>query len=291
MKNIRSILCGVVPIVGLLFALGTLLAGVANAGTLDRIRQTNTLRIAYREDAPPFSIKGTDGLPAGFMVELCSSVAEGLKRQLGLSKLDLAYVSVTSTNRFEAIQQGKADMLCEATSETLSRRKIVDFSIPTFADGASLLIRSGGPTNVAALAGQTIGVLGGTTTEQALRNTLKAQSVEATVLVAKTHAEGLQMLEAGKISAYFADRAILQFLQLSSTSPGSLELAENYLTIELYALALPHGDEDFRLAVDTALSRIYRSGEITRVFRLTFGPVAEPSNIVKTLYAVSGLQE
>ena len=31
--------------------------GVAAAGTLDRIGQEKTIRIAYREDAPPFSYK------------------------------------------------------------------------------------------------------------------------------------------------------------------------------------------------------------------------------------------
>ena len=29
--------------------------GVASAGTLDRIGQEKSIRIAYREDAPPFS--------------------------------------------------------------------------------------------------------------------------------------------------------------------------------------------------------------------------------------------
>ena len=58
------------------------------------------------------------------------------------------------------------------------------------------------------------------------------------------------MLDDGKVSAYFADRAILMFLAQQSKAPTSLLLAENYLSIESYALALPRGDEDFRLAVD-----------------------------------------
>ena len=45
-------------------------------------------------------------------------------------------------------------------------------------------------------------------------------------------------------------------------APGKLTLAENYLSVEPYALALAHGDEGFRLAVDRALSHIYRGGEI-----------------------------
>jgi len=291
MKTVGIVLGKVLAIGGLLLAVGILLADGASAGTIDRIRQTSSVRIAYREDAPPFSVKGIGGEPAGFIVDLCRAVVANLGHQLGLPDLKPVYVAVTSTNRFDAIQQGQADLLCEPTTETLDRRKRVDFSIPTFVDGAGLLIRRGGPTSFSELAGQKVGVLGGTTTEVELRNTLKDSSISADVIVAKSHQEGLEMLEAGKISAYFADRAILQFLQLESKAPENLGLAENYLTIELYALALPHGDEDFRLAVDTALSQIYRSGEIIKIFRHTFGPTTTPSNLVKTLYAISGLQE
>src|SRR5208337_1302603 len=52
----------------------------------------------------------------------------------------------------------------------------------------------------------------------------------------------------------------------------------DYLSVEPYALALPRGDSDFRLAVDRALSHIYRSGEIVAVFQRTFGGKAEPSH-------------
>ena len=60
-------------------------------------------------------------------------------------------------------------------------------------------------------------------------------------------------------------------------------LAENYLSIEPYALALPRGDGDFRLAVDRALSHIYRSGEIAAIFKRTFGD-AKPGQTLQTLY-------
>jgi ABC-type amino acid transport substrate-binding protein len=70
------------------------------------------------------------------------------------------------------------------------------------------------------------------------------------------------MLDGGKISAYFADRSILVSLIKDSKAPGKLMLAENYLSVEPYVLALPRGDEEFRLAVDQALSHIYRGGEI-----------------------------
>jgi len=61
--------------------------------------------------------------------------------------------------------------------------------------------------------------------------------------------------------------------------------------VEPYALALARGDSDFRLAVDRALSRIYRSGEIAAVFARTFGDQMQPSDTLKTLYLISALPE
>ena len=278
-----------VAVAALLVAVGVTTA--ATAGTLDRIGQEKAIRIAYREDAPPFSYKDKLGEPSGFMVDLCRAVAKKLADQLNLPSLNVAYVPVTAADRFEAIAQQKADLLCEPTSITLSRRVQVDFSIPTFLDGASLIVRAGGPKNLRDLSGKKIGVLAGTTTEEALRNTLNEAKINGDVVAAKTHGEGLAMLDEGKISAYFGDRSILLFLIKDSKAPEKLRLADDYLTVEPYALALPRGDTDFRLAVDRALSHIYRSGEIAAVFQRTFGGKAEPSQILRTLYLISGVPD
>jgi len=276
---------------GSLIAILTVLANGASAGALDRIRQDKTIRIAYREDAPPFSYKNNIGEPAGFMVDLCRAVAKKLTQQLQMPNLSVLYVPVTAASRFAAIEQNKADLLCEPTSATLSRRQQVDFSIPTYLDGASLMIRADGPRDLQAMAGRKIGVLDNTTTEQMLRRTLKDAGVTADVILTKTHAEGLALLDDGTIAAYFADRDILIPLVAESKAPEKLAVADNYLTVEPYALALPHGDEDFRLAVDRALSHIYRSGEIGPIFQQAFSGKVKPSPILRALYVISGLPD
>ena len=263
----------------------------ASAGTIDRIRQDKVIRIAYRIDAPPFSYKDKLGEPAGFMVDLCRAVAKNLAQQLSLPSVSVSYVTVTAVDRFEAIQQNKADLLCEPTSATLSRRAMVDFSIATFVDGASLMIGLDGPHNLQALAGRKIGVLAGTTTEEALRNSLRSAGITADVIPAATHAEGLSMLDDEKISAYFADRSILLFLIRDSKAAEKLKLADVYLTVEPYALALPRGDEDFRLEVDRALSHIYRSAEIGPILVHTFGENSQMGSMLQMAYVVSGLPD
>jgi len=291
MRSATVKLLGALLGIAVLVAAGAARADEAPAGTLDRIRQNKIIRIAYREDAPPFSYKDSLGEPAGLMVDLCKAVAEKLSQQLTLSSLNVAYIPVTATDRFEAIRQHKADLLCEPTSATLSRRELVDFSIATFVDGASLMIRPDGPRNLQALAGRKIGVLAGTTTEQELRNSLANAGLTAEIIPAKTHTEGLAMLDDARISAYFADRSILVILIKNSKEPENLTLADAYLTVEPYALALPRGDEDFRLAVDRALSHIYRSGELDPMLLRAFGSNFKLGPILQTLYLISSLPD
>lgn len=288
MKWSRTTLAAAMSGVTLLIGAEVALAQNAPASILDRIQQDKTLRIAYREDAPPFSFKDSAGNPAGYMVDLCRAVADQLAQQLHVASLGLVYVQVTAVDRFVAIEQHKADLLCEPTSATLSRRETVDFSISTFVDGAGLMIRSDGPRDLNAMAGQKVGVLAGTTTEEELRGGLRQVGIAADVVPARTHVEGLAMLDDGRISAYFADRSILVFLIKRSRAPDKLVLADNYLSIEPYALALPHGDETFRLAVDRALSHIYRSGDIVPIFERNFGDT-QLGPILQTFYLVTGL--
>ncbi len=268
----------------------TLIGADALAGTLDDIRAAGAVRIAYREDAPPFSYK-KDNAPVGYMVDLCRAVVTGLGQQLGIAGLKLVYVPVTSADRFDAITGSKADLLCEATTQTLKRRETLDFSIPTFADGASFIIRTSGPKDLKQLDGKKAGVLTNTTTEQELRRALQANKVNAEVVLAKTHEEGLAAVERGAIDAYFADRGILTSLLMNAKTQTQLMLADTYLSVEPYALALRRGDEDFRLAVDRELSRIYRSGEIAKIFAASFGPNVRPSPILLGLYSTSALPQ
>ena len=99
------------------------------------------------------------------------------------------------------------------------------------------------------------------------------------------------MLDDGKISAYFADRSILLGLIANSKAPEKLRVADVYLTIESYALAVPRGDDDFRLEVDRALSHIYGSGEIAAILDRSFGNSPPIGSMLQTVYLISGLPD
>jgi ABC-type amino acid transport substrate-binding protein len=79
-----------------------------------RVGQEKSIRIAYREDAPPFSYKVKIGEASGSMVDLCRAVAKHLADQRSPPSLNVVYVPVTTAERFEAIAQQRADLLSPA---------------------------------------------------------------------------------------------------------------------------------------------------------------------------------
>ncbi|MEL6317932.1 MAG: amino acid ABC transporter substrate-binding protein [Pseudomonadota bacterium] len=266
-------------------------AGAAGAETLERVQATGVFKLGFREDAAPFSFRSALGEPSGYAVDLCRAVAVAAKERLGLDAVTLEYVPVAAERRFDAIAAGEIDILCGPATITLSRRAKVDFSLPIFNDGASVLYRQDGPARFEDLAGETVGVREGTTTAAALRNTLARLELAAEVLAVGDHADGLAQLEAGAISAYFADQSILYFLAATSAAPEKLRLSDRRFTYETYGLAFARGDAEFRLLVDATLARIYRSDQIERIFRAAFGPRAVPSATLKALYIINRLPE
>jgi polar amino acid transport system substrate-binding protein/glutamate/aspartate transport system substrate-binding protein len=129
-----------------------------------------------------------------------------------------------------------------------------------------------GVTDMPGLAGKTVGVRAGTTTESALGVTIQRMGLDIDVIAVGDHDEGVAKLLAGEIAAYFADQSILMFLAAGSPRRDSLAVSGNVLTVEPHALALPLGDATFRLAVDRALSELYRAGEIEKLFEANFAP-------------------
>lgn len=263
---------------------------VAAADTLDEIKERGTIRLGVRADAIPFSFTDALGERGGYTVQLCRAVSADLKKELSLEEVKVEYVELSTEDRFAALNDGRIDILCGATSVTLSRMNQVDFSSATFVTGMGVLYRNDGPTSFAELAGKKIGVRGGTTTEETLNRELDKAGLTVEIVSIDDHEAALDELAGGAIDAYFADRAILIYLLQASDKTEALTVGERLYTIESYALALPLNDHAFRVAVDAALSRIYRSSMIDQIYAASFGD-QQPGDILRALYVLGAIPD
>ena len=264
-------------------------ADTVPADTMAKVGETGRFVIGFREDAQPFSYRDSEGNPAGYSVDLCRRIATVVKEASGRDAIDVQYVAVVADHRIEAVRSGEVDIMCGATTETLERRAEVDFTQHIFITGAEMLVKpDAGIDDIGDLSGKKVGVLKGTTTETAVREALKAGMIDADVATFEQHEEGLEAVEDGAIDAYFADRILLLGLGQQAKDPTTLQLSGRFYSYEPYALMLRRGDNDLRLAADTALANLYRTWQIWEIYRKHFGD-AEPSDLLVAMFILGGV--
>jgi len=263
------------------------------AQTLDKIRKSGVITLGYIDGAAPFSYADGNGQPQGYSIELCNAVAEGVGAQLKRQGLKVRWVKLTIQDRIDAVRTGKVDLECSTTTWTLSRQQLVDFSLVTFVDGGSLLVRSDADiARVADFDGKRIAVITGTTTERALRGALARGTVKAELVSIKTRDEGLTLLREGQVHGLASDRtALIGVVVMSGRGGGQYKLLDQDFSIEQYALMLRRNDADFRLAVNRVLARVYRSGEIEKIYGRWLGPLGPPSMLLSATYFIQNLAE
>ena len=277
-------------LVGSLLGLAVALPGWAE-GTLDKAKASGKLSIGYLADARPYSYTDAAGKPAGYAVTLCNKVGEAVKAELKQPGLALDFVALPPNERFKAVADGKVDLLCGAIA-TLERRAQLDFSIPILLNGAGAAVRADAPVrllqalveNPPAATGPTwrgsadqaperrvLAVISGTTLERALTDRLKQKRIVAEVVTVNDPAAGLQLLIDRRADVFFSDRALLLDAVARSPSRGQLAVLDRLFKRELVSLAMRRDDGDFRLLVDRALSRLYRSSDMVPIYVSHFG--------------------
>jgi glutamate/aspartate transport system substrate-binding protein len=266
---------------------------LAGAQTLDKIRKSGVISLGYIDNAAPFSWLDGNREPQGYSVELCKTVADGIGAQLKRTGLKVRWVKLTIQDRIEAVRSGKVDLECSTTTWTLTRHRLVDFSLVTFVDGGSVLVK-GEAAELRRLPdfdGKKIAAITGTTTERALRAALVRQAVKTEIVAVKTRDEGLALLREGQIDGFASDRTSLIGVVVTSGSGGSYKLLDQDFSIEQYALMMKRGDHDFRLAVNRVLAHVYRSREIDKIYARWLGPLGPPSLLLSATYFIQALSE
>jgi len=255
-------------------------AQAQQSSTLDKVKQTGSITIGYRESSIPFSYLGDGTKPIGFGWEICGKIVEQVKKATGRADLQVASQAVTSQNRIPLIQNGTVDIECGSTTNNVERAKHVAFSINYFYTGTRFLVKADAPINsLADLKGKKVVSTTGTSNVMVLRKLTREQGVAFELGAAKDHAEGALLVQSGRADAFGMDDILLYGLRASAPNPAELRIVGDAIQVEPYAIVLRKDDPAFKKLVDDTLVALIRSGEFEALYKKWFMSPIPPRGI------------
>jgi len=261
--------------------------------TLQKIARTGEFVIGYRTDASPLSYENAQGEPSGYSVDLCRRIAAQVKSNLGRNDIETKFVPIPSSERISAVAKGKVDIECGSTTVTLTRQEKVDFTLPTFVTGGSVLsLKKSGIQDMSGLSGKKVGVVKGTTTVEQLKAYLQQNLIDAEVVILDNRKDGMLGLERGGIDGFASDQIVLIGQVIEALSPNQYSLVSETFSYEPYALVVRRNDADFRLVANKAIVQIYRSGQHIQIYNKWIGRIGiQPPPILVAMYQLNTLPE
>ena len=161
-----------------------------DSGTLKKIKDSGTIVLGTRESSGALAYTLGDGKYVGFHTEMAEKIANDIKADLKLPKLDVKYQPVTSQNRIPLVQNGTVDLECGSTTNNAARQKDVAFAMTTYVEEGRIVVKANSPIKgIADLNGKTVATTTGTTSVQTLRKNKKAANMDFKEVFGKDHAD------------------------------------------------------------------------------------------------------
>ena len=152
-------------------------SAMAQAGTLESVRQKGFVSCGVNTGLGGFSMPDSKGVWRGLDVDACRAVAAAV---FGDAE-KVRYIPTTGTSRFAALQSGEIDILSRNTTFTYVRDVTIGLRMVmvNFYDGQGFLVpKSSNATSLKDLAGGTICLLQGSTHELNLADWMKQHNIE-----------------------------------------------------------------------------------------------------------------
>ena len=256
------------------------LSGVAVADTLAKVKQSGVFTIGHRDASIPLSYYDDKQQPIGYSMDICQKVAEAVKKELNLPKMEVKYQLVTSANRIPLLANGTVDIECGSTTNNADRQKQVSYLPTTFVTANRIVYKkNSGVKKLADLKGKTLVSTAGTTNIKQVTELNAAQNLGINIVSANGHAESFLMVETGRAVAVAMDDILLAGLVANSKTPGDFEISSEALSVEPYGIMVRKDDPKFKKLADGVVTGLMTSGEINKIYDKWFLKSIPPKNI------------
>lgn len=234
----------------LVLALSLVVPLLANGqeSILDKVKKRGKVVCGVHGSLPGFSFLGEDGKWSGFDADYGRAIAAAV---LGdPSKVE--FVPLNAAERFTALQTGQIDVLIRNTTWTLSRdaELSTDFGPPTFYDGQGFMLpKSLEIASIKELAGATIGVTSGSTTELNLADTMRSLGIDFNPVVYEDIDTLYASYEAGRCDVVTSDKSQLVARRRGLKAPDDHIILDATISKEPLGPLTIHGDNKWNDAV------------------------------------------
>jgi ABC-type amino acid transport substrate-binding protein len=248
--------------------------------TLDKVKASGSITVAYREASIPFSYLGGDAQPTGMGWEICGRIVDQVKKATGRNDLKTNTQAVTSQNRIPLMVNGTIDIECGSTTNNSDRQKQVSFAINYFYTGTRLMVKATSPIkSVADLKGLKVVSTTGTTNFQVMRKLNAERNLGFDLIGAKDHPESMLLVQSGRADAFGMDDILLYGLKASAQNPAEFAVVGEALQVEPYAIMLRKDDPAFKKLVDDTLAGMMKNGEFETLYKKWFMSPIPPKGI------------
>ena len=249
---------------------------------LDKIKSEQSLTIGSPTSSVPFAFMDADQKMVGYSIEICQRVADHIKTALGIQKVDIRYVPVTSATRLQLLANGTIDLECGNTTNTAERHQFVDFSPTTFVAKVVLLGRKDSNldmNDVQAFRGKTVTSLSGGLNLAVIQRINSEQKLGMSIVAVKDAPESFLSVKTSRAAATVADDGMAYALVATSGAPQDYLIGTRALMVAPYGVVMPKDDPRFKKVVDAAVIALIRSGDVAKIYDKYFNSPIPPHGI------------
>lgn len=241
----------------------------AAGSTMQKLKDAKKIKVGTKFDQPGFGLKGLDGKPAGFDVEIAKIIAN----ELGLTNDQVEFSESPSAVREQVIEQGTVDIVVATYTINDTRKQRISFAGPYYEAGQTIMVRNNeaditGPDSFKTTNKKVCSV----TNSTPANNIKKYLSNEGQQLVLfDTYQKCVDALTGNQVDAVTTDNVIL--LGFISKNEGKFKLAGDTFTKEPYGVGLKKDDTDFRNFINDTLEKANQDGRYKKAWDSTAGKI------------------
>jgi general L-amino acid transport system substrate-binding protein len=244
----------------LLLAAGPALAQNSPGPTLANVLKKGYVECAVPSGTPGFGYVDSKGEFRGMDVDTCKAVAAAIFGDASKAR----FAGLNGAQRLPALQSGQVDLVVQTLTQTQSREAAngLLFAGVNFYDGQSFLVRkSSGVKTAKDLAGASICVSAGSTSELNLADWSQSTGIKINPVVFERVDEGRAAYDKGRCDAYSTDSSQLANIATIMHDPDDQMVLPDIISKEPLGPAVRQGDDQWFEIVKWTLNALIEAEE------------------------------